>query len=103
MAAAEKAIGGSFEMKRVASCLGLLVIPFALSACPKDGELTAAEAQESLEEASASSQAEGLTSPTVGISKNFTIGEAVEQAAQDLKTFIASQLPCADVALAGST
>ncbi len=90
-------------MKRVASCLGLLVIPFALSACPKDGELTAAEAQESLEEASASSQAEGLTSATVDISTNFTIGEAVEQAAQDLKTFIASQLPCADVALAGST
>lgn len=90
-------------MKRAASLFALLTVPFALSACPKDGELTAAQAQESLEEAQASSQAEGLTSATVDISTNFTIGEAVEQAAQDLKTFIGSQLPCADVSSSGST
>jgi len=90
-------------MKRVASLFALFTVPFALSACPKDGELTAAQAQESLEEASASSQAEGLTSATVDISTNFTIGEAVEQAAQELKTFIGSQLPCADVSVSGST
>lgn len=87
-------------MKR-AVCL--LAIPFALSACPNSSELTASEAQESLEEASASSQAEGLTSATVDISTNFTIGEAVEQAASDLKAFVNSQLPCADVALTGAT
>jgi hypothetical protein len=87
-------------MKR-AICL--LAIPFALSACPKEDALTASEAQESLEEASASSEAEGLTSATVDISTNFTIGEAVEQAANDLKTFVTSQLPCAQVTLAGST
>jgi len=87
-------------MKR-AICL--LAIPFALSACPKQDALTASEAEESLEEASASTQAEGLTSATVDISTNFTIGEAAEQAATELKTFITSQLPCADVMLSGAT
>jgi hypothetical protein len=87
-------------MKRA---LCLLAIPFALSACPKEDALTASEAQESLEEASASSEAEGLTSATVDISTNFTIGEAVEQAATDLKAFIASQLPCAGIVLSGAT
>jgi hypothetical protein len=103
MAAAVGAGGGSFDMKRTLSMLGLFAIPFALSACPKESELTAGEAQESLEQASASSQAEGLTSATVDISTNFTIGEAVEQAATDLKAFIGSQLPCADVTLSGAT
>ena len=81
----------------------LLVLPFALSACPKDGDLTAAEAQESVQQASASSQAESLASASVDISTNFTIGGAVENAATELKAFIASQLPCADVTLAGAT
>jgi hypothetical protein len=90
-------------MKRVLSVAALVAIPFALSACPKEDELTASQAQESLEEASASSQAEGLTSASVDISTNFTIGEAVEQAASDLKAFVNSQLPCAEVTLVGST
>jgi hypothetical protein len=87
-------------MKRA---LCLLAIPFALSACPKESELTASEAQESLEQASASSQAEGLTSATVDIATNFTIGEAVEQAASELKAFVDSQLPCAQATLGGAT
>jgi hypothetical protein len=90
-------------MKRASSLLALLAIPFALSACPKEDALSASEAQESLEEASASSQAEGLTSATVDISTNFTIGEAVEKAASDLKAFVNSQLPCAEVTLSGAT
>ena len=63
----------------------LLVLPFALSACPKDGDLTAAEAQESVQQASASTQAESLASASVDISTNFTIGGAVENAATELK------------------
>ena len=81
----------------------LLAIPFALSACPKEDALTASQAQASLEEASASSQAEGLTSASVDIATNFTIGEGVEQAAADLKAFVSSQLPCAEVTLSGAT
>lgn len=87
-------------MKRAFS---LLVLPIALSGCPKEGQLTAAEAQESLQEAAASSQAEGLAAASVDISTNFTIGGAVEQAASELKTFVTSQLPCADVTLSGAT
>lgn len=81
----------------------LLVLPFALSACPKQGELSAAEAQESVQQASASTQAENLASVSVDISTNFTIGGEVEQAATELKAFVGSQLPCAAVALSGAT
>ena len=87
-------------MKRA---LALLVLPVALSACPKESELTAAEASESLQQASASSQAENLSAASVDISTNFTIGGAVEQAAGELKTFLNTQLPCADVSLSGAT
>ena len=66
----------------------LLVLPFALSACPKQGELTAAEAQESVQQASASTQAENLASVSVDISTNFTIGGAVQNAATELKSFL---------------
>jgi len=87
-------------MKRA---LCLLAIPFALSACPKEDALTAAEAQESLQQASAASQAENLAAASVDISTNFTIGGALEKAAAELKTFVSSQLPCADVSLVNAT
>lgn len=90
-------------MKRAFAYLGLLVIPFALGGCPKEGELTAAEAQESLQQASASSQAENLAAASVDISTNFTIGGAVERAAGELRAFVASQLPCAEVTLVQAT
>src|SRR6187431_1708633 len=85
--------------------LYLLALPFVLSltGCPKERELTAAEAQESLEQASASSQAENLAAVSVDISTNFTIGGALEAAAGELKTFVDSQLPCAEVTLEGAT
>ncbi len=66
-------------------------------------ELTREEAADALEEAQVSSQAEALTSSSVEISTNFTIGGAVEAAAAELQTFIQTQLPCARVTLAGAT
>lgn len=87
-------------MKRA---FGLLVLPLALSACPKKGELTAAEAEESVRQASASTQAESLASASIDISTNFTIGGAVESAATELKALYASQLPCAAVTVARAT
>ena len=89
-------------MKRALSLLALPVV-LSLSACPKERELTSAEAQESLEQASASSQAESLAAASVDISTNFTIGGALENAAGELKAFVNSQLPCADVTLEGAT
>ena len=88
-------------MKRA---LALLALPVVLSACPKkDDELSFAQAQESLQQASASSQAENLAAASVDISTNFTIGGAVQDAAAELKAFVVSQLPCADVTVADAT
>jgi hypothetical protein len=87
-------------MKRA---FALLALPLVLSACPKKDALTIAEAQESLEQASASSQAENFAAANVDISTNFTIGGALQDAATELKTFVATQLPCAEVTLAAST
>lgn len=72
-----------------------------LGGCPREKEesLTAAEARQALEEAALASEAESLTSSVVEISTNFSIGEAVEQAAMELGNFIESQLPCAEVTL----
>ncbi len=88
-------------MKRA---LALLVLPVVLSACPKkDEELTFAQAQESLEQAAASSQAENLAAASVDISTHFTIGGALQSAATELKAFVTSELPCADVTLEDAT
>ncbi|HYQ00703.1 MAG TPA: hypothetical protein VER96_18620 [Polyangiaceae bacterium] len=90
-------------MNRALCLLAALPLTLTLTGCPKEGELTSAEAQESLQQASASSQAENLAAASVDISTNFTIGGALEKAAGELKTFIDSQLPCADVSLNGAT
>jgi len=65
--------------------------------------MSSSEASEALDEASVSSQASELTSASIDIATNFTIGEAAEQAAQDLSTFIVSQMPCAAITVSGST
>ena len=56
-----------------------------------------------MEQSSDAGQAEGLTSASVDISTNFTIGKAVKEGAAELKTFIGSQLPCAEITLADAT
>lgn len=85
----------------------LLLAVATLSAVPgcreEDESLTAAEARQALEEAAISAQASSLVSSSVEISTSFTIGEAVENAAAEIQDYIASQLPCAEITLAGST
>jgi hypothetical protein len=87
-----------------ASSLALL-----LTACPKDkaaedtSTMTQAEARDSLDESTVESQASALTTSSVEISTSFTIGKAVQEAAGEIRTFIATQLPCADVTLADAT
>lgn len=85
-----------------------LTFAVALAGCPRnkarsDESFTKAEAELALEEASASTSAESLASANVELSTSFTIGGGVEQAAAELRTFFASQLPCAEVTLEGST
>jgi hypothetical protein len=82
------------------------VFAAVLTGCPKekdDGPMTQAEAREAMEESNVESQAAALTTNTVEIATNFTIGKAVKEAAGELATFIQTQLPCADIAVADAT
>lgn len=74
----------------------------SVAAC-RETALTRGEAAAALEEAGICAQAQALTSSSVEISTNFTIGMAVEAAAAELQTFIQTQLPCAEVTLSGAT
>ena len=72
----------------------LLIAAFFLSGCIG---LTLDEAKQVLEETKLVSQTSALTSSSVEICTSFTIGDAVQQAAEELRDFIASQLPCAEI------
>jgi len=82
-----------------------LCVPLLLTACPRDRErpLTLDEASQALEEATAASEAEGLTAVSIDISTSFTIGKGVEQALAEVRDFVAAELPCADVSIAQQT
>ncbi|MCC6217088.1 MAG: hypothetical protein IT376_19675 [Polyangiaceae bacterium] len=81
------------------------VLAAALAGCPpKDEErLTYGEALAALEESSLDAQASGVTSSAIEISTHFTIGQAVEAAADELRAYVASQLPCAEITLSKAT
>jgi hypothetical protein len=79
-----------------------LVSLLSAAGCRPQG-LTSAEAAEAKEELEVETQSQALTSNTVALSTNFTIGGAVEKAAAELKSFIQSQVSCADVTLKDHT
>lgn len=89
------------------SVVALVALPIALSGCPRDKQTTdsfaTGEAQQALEESAVESQAEALSTDIVELSTNFTIGDAVQAAAQELRDFVTSQLPCATVSLNADT
>jgi hypothetical protein len=83
-----------------------LVVVSVFTGCVKkknDDGLTYAQAREALDEAQLATEAATLLDGTVEISTNFTIGQAVEAAAAELRSFVASQLPCAEVTLSAAT
>lgn len=82
-----------------------LLIPAALAttSCRKQEEMTTAEALQAVQEASISGDAENVTSGSIEITTDFTIGQAAEAAAQEIRDFVTSQLPCAAVTLTGAT
>jgi hypothetical protein len=80
----------------------LLAAAMTGSACG-GGELTLSEAREALEEVVLAAQAEGLAASSVEVATDFTIGGAVEDAAQEIRTLLATQLPCAEVTVTGAT
>jgi hypothetical protein len=91
--------------------LAFAALPAFLAGCPKANDtrgenkepLTLAEAQQALEETSMSGEATSLVAGTVEITTDFTIGGAVEQAAEEIASFVESQLPCAGIELIDNT
>ena len=75
-----------------------------LAGCPAQPQsMSVEEMQVALEQSALSSQAETLLADGVEVSTTFTIGSALDKGAEELKAFVASQLPCADIARDGAT
>ena len=85
----------------------LALCPLIVTGCPRDqsntDDLSLAEASQALDETTVETQGQGLASDTIEIATNFTIGQAVTAAAQELSNFIAGQLPCAAVTVSDNT
>lgn len=80
----------------------VFAVPVLMLAC-NQGSLTRDEAADALTESSIESQASAITATPVEVSTNFTIGSAVEAAAQELRGFLAAELPCATITVQGAT
>lgn len=87
-------------LRKTAIVLALTSFSLAAIGC---AALTREEAAEAVAEAALEAEASALTSGTIEITTDFTIGEAVEAAADEIRTFVETQLPCADVVLEGAT
>lgn len=82
----------------------LLAIATLAAACGKADEgVTYADAREGVDESLASTSASLVTDDTIELSTNFTLGKAAQAAAEELRDWIASQIPCSTVTLAGET
>ena len=68
--------------------------------CQKDDEaLTGREATLAVKEAALASEAATLVTGSIEIATTFTMGDALEKAAEEIRSFVRSQLPCAEVTL----
>lgn len=80
----------------------VLFAPILLAACNEKG-LTHDEAVAAVTESSLDSQAASVTAAPFEISTSFTIGSAVEKAADELRAFLTAEIPCAKISLQGAT
>lgn len=79
---------------------------FAAAGCSKaedEEPMTLAEVSDALTDSSASTEAGQLASGTIELTTDFTIGDAVQKAAENIRGFIGAQLPCADIQLVDAT
>ncbi len=81
----------------------LLLTPALLLPGCFDRTLTAAEEWQALTQAVESYQAEALTSDIIEISTDFTLGQAVEDAATELSDWLRSQIDCSTVTVVDAT
>lgn len=105
---------------KAATALALVPAMIVLTGCPrpKDDDqsqrpdpnqsssqeaLTLEEAKIALDEVQVSGEASSMISGSIEITTNFTIGQAVEHAAEEIGEFVTSQLPCAEITLEGRT
>lgn len=79
--------------------LALLVLPAA--GCLETEDMTGLEALQALGEVNQSARGEQATADVIEISTDFTIGEALEAAAQTIAEFWESQAPCTEVTVDG--
>lgn len=80
------------------------LLPLALTACERaTPPLTSAEAREAFAETVSSARAEASTAELIEVSTRFTLGQAVEDAAEELAAFWESQAPCAITQRDGAT
>ncbi len=77
----------------------VLLAALALPNCTTS-DVTQAEAKEAMDEANWSTQSSSLTAEVAEISTHFTIGQAVEKSAQQLRDFLQTELPCAQLTVA---
>lgn len=75
-----------------------------LAGCPADDqEVTLAEAQQAVEESTVASDASNLAEGTIELTTHFTLGGAIEDAAEELRGYVATELPCAEVTRSAGT
>lgn len=80
--------------------LAIFSLALACTACKKqDDALTHSEAKSALESTQLSNEAESVTAGVVEITTSFTIGDAVDKAAENMRDFVRSQVPCATAEL----
>jgi hypothetical protein len=78
-------------------------LPLALvTGCDAAGEMSGLEALAALGSVDQSARGEQATTEVVEVSTDFTIGDALESAAQAIADFWQSQAPCTEVTLAGN-
>lgn len=80
----------------------LTLAPLLVVGCVTPSEMTRPEALEALGEVGRSARGAQATSAVIEVSTDFTIGAALEDAAETIADWWASQAPCAQVTLAGN-
>ncbi|MCB9598050.1 MAG: hypothetical protein H6719_35370 [Sandaracinaceae bacterium] len=92
-------------MTRRITWMGTMLAALLLAGAGVGGcqALTRGEASAALEEASLDAEAISLTSGSIEITTDFTIGDAVENAAAEIATFVQTQLPCAEITVEAAT
>lgn len=81
---------------------GITVVMALTVACTGGDEMSGVEALQTLSEVNRSVQGEQATQDVVEISTEHTIGDALEQAAQNIADFWESQADCTTVTVAGN-